>query len=91
MPKGSETHRRAATWVLRIYTLNAVVVAACLACFMLGFGILTDSIVAGLLFPVALLSMAREGSGWGLWMLSPLYCLPIALLARLSRRRPQAA
>lgn len=31
------------------------------------FGILAGSVTAGLMFPMALLSMAAEGEAWGLW------------------------
>lgn len=87
MARGTKLQRGPEFWVVRIYTLNAIVVAVGLACFMVMFGILTASLSDGLMFPLALLNMAAEGSPWGIWMLSPLYLLPIAMLARHLRRQ----
>jgi hypothetical protein len=70
-----------ARWAVRLYNLNTIAAGACLACFMIMFGLLTD-VTGGLLFPMALPSMAIEGNIWAFWMLSPVYLLPIRLLGR---------
>ncbi|WP_267396571.1 MULTISPECIES: hypothetical protein [unclassified Sphingomonas] len=87
MAKSIQLHRGTAFWVVRFYTLNAVAVAVCLICFMVMFGILTASLRNGLTFPLAVFSMAAEGSLWGVWMLPPFYLLPIAILAWYLRRQ----
>ena len=71
---------RIVRWIARIYDLNSIAAGGALLCFMVMFGLLTDA-VGGLMFPLALPSMALEGSPWGIWMLSPLYLLPVRLLA----------
>jgi hypothetical protein len=79
-----------ARWVARLYDLNAVAAAVALLCFMVMFGNLTDPI-GGLMFPMALPSMAIEGSAWGIWMVSPVYLLPVRLLCRRAFAEHRAA
>lgn len=83
----SRHFRRTVDWFARIYMLNAWIVAAALCCFMVMFAILTESVFAGLAFPIALVSMAVERDPWGLWMLSPIYLLPFLMLARREQRK----
>lgn len=86
----SRSRRSLADWLARMYMLNAIIVAVVLLGFMVMFGILSGSLAAGFAFPLALASMAAERDAWGLWMLSPLYLLPILLLARQQQRRRTA-
>ncbi|MDJ0276052.1 hypothetical protein QLH51_04440 [Sphingomonas sp. 2R-10] len=78
-------------WLVRIYTINAIAAASVLCCFMMMFGILSGSLAAALTFPLALASMATERDIWGIWMLSPLYLLPIYIIARRSARQRATA
>jgi hypothetical protein len=66
----------------QVYVANAVAVAFTLTVFMIGFGVMTSSVAAGLTFPIALPSMALEGDFWGIWMLSPIYLSPILFCIR---------
>lgn len=90
MASSIQQQRGPAFWVMRIYMFNAFAVAVGLAGLMVIFGILTASLVDGLMFPMAVFSMATEGSPWGIWMLSPLYLLPIAVVAQHLRRQGAA-
>jgi len=87
MAKITQLQRGTAIWVIRIYRLNAIAVGVGLTCFMVMFSILTASFENGLMFPIAVFSMAAEGDLWGIWLLSPLYLLPIAMLARHLRKQ----
>ena len=52
------------------------------------FGILTASVTAALMFPVAILSMAVEGEPWGLWIIgSVILAFVWFLSSRLLRLR----
>jgi hypothetical protein len=45
------------------------------------FGILTESVTAGLTFPLAILSMAVEGDPWGVWIIGSLLLTIVWLLS----------
>ena len=57
--------RKAASYFL---WANDLACLAALGLYMLAFGILTGSVTAGLMFPLALPSMAFEGDLVGIWI-----------------------
>lgn len=85
--RSSQSRRSLRERVTRLYIVNAIAVAVVLCCWMVTFGILAGSVAAGLAFPLVVPSMAAEGSGWGVWMLSPLYFVPALLLGRENSRK----
>lgn len=82
MVKSTQVRRPFVLWVLRIYTFNAIGVAFGLACFVAALWAISGSLAAGLLLPIAILSLAAEGNLWSIWVLSPIYLMPIVLTAR---------
>jgi hypothetical protein len=71
--------------VLRTVSLLVLInlVAALIAAAVLStmFGILTESVTAGLTFPLAILSMAVEGDPWGVWIIGSLLLTIVWLLS----------
>ena len=55
------------------------------------FGIVTGSITAGLMFPMALVSMAAEGEPWGLWIIGSLVLTVVWLASTRLFRSAKAA
>jgi len=67
---------------------NLVISVMALMVISMMFGILTGSVWSAIVFPLALLSMAREGSFWGIWILSSLIVGMVwFIVERLNLRR----
>lgn len=56
--------------LLILINLIAALIAAVILSAM--FGALAGSVTAGLIFPLAILSMAAEGDPWGVWIIASL-------------------
>ena len=52
--------------------INLIAALIAAAVLSLMFAILAGSVKAGLMFPLAILSMATEGDPWGVWIIASL-------------------
>lgn len=73
--------------IARLIYFNGALALLGMIAFMILFGLLSGSVLAGLAFPVALVSMAAEGNFWGMWIVASLVLTGAYLLIQRIRFR----